>query len=135
MFVAGGIGITVFRSMLRYIADEELPYRVTLVFSNRDRESAAFLDELEELERRIEGLRVILTMTDEEGWQGETRQLDADVLRELAMGWRTSSSSSRGRRRWPRASPARCSAPGSRRTACWRTSFRATDTLQIPGKL
>ena len=32
--------------MLRYIADGGLPYRVTLVYSNRDRESAAFLDEL-----------------------------------------------------------------------------------------
>ncbi len=36
VFVAGGIGITVFRSMLRYIADESLPYDVTLVYSNRD---------------------------------------------------------------------------------------------------
>src|SRR5687768_14843409 len=62
VFVAGGIGITVFRSMLRYIADTGEPYRVTLVYSNRDRESAAFLDELEELERRIEGLRIVLTM-------------------------------------------------------------------------
>ena len=86
VFVAGGIGITVFRSMLRYIADEQLPYRVTLVYSNRDRESSAFLDELEELERRIEGLRVILTMTDEEGWDGETRRLDAEVLRDLLGG-------------------------------------------------
>jgi ferredoxin-NADP reductase len=83
VFVAGGIGITVFRSMLRYIADKELPYRIILVYSNRDRESAAFLDELEGLERRIDGLRLILTMTDEEGWEGETRQLDADVLRDL----------------------------------------------------
>ncbi len=86
VFVAGGIGITVFRSMLRYIADEELPYRVTLVYSNRDRESAAFLDELEELEQRIDGLRVVLTMTEQEGWEGETRQLDAEVLRELLGG-------------------------------------------------
>jgi ferredoxin-NADP reductase len=83
VFVAGGIGITVFRSMLRFIADEGLPYRVTLVYSNRDRESTAFLDELEELERRIDGLRVVLTMTDEEGWEGESRQLDAEVLDEL----------------------------------------------------
>ena len=82
VFIAGGIGITVFRSMLRYIADEGLPYRVTLVYSNRDRESAAFLDELEELERRIGGLRVVLTMTDEEGWEGESRRIDADMLRE-----------------------------------------------------
>jgi ferredoxin-NADP reductase len=86
VFVAGGIGITVFRSMLRFIADEQLPYRVTLVYSNRDRESTAFLDELEELERRIDGLRVILTMTDEEGWEGETRHLDAGVLGELLGG-------------------------------------------------
>jgi ferredoxin-NADP reductase len=86
VFVAGGIGITVFRSMLRFIADESLPYRVTLVYSNRDRESAAFLDELEEIERRVEGLKVILTMTDEPGWTGETRHLDADVLGELVDG-------------------------------------------------
>ena len=78
--------ITVFRSMLRFIADEQLPYRVTLVNSNRDRESSAFLDELEELERRIGGLRIVLTMTDESGWEGETRHLDADVLGELVGG-------------------------------------------------
>jgi ferredoxin-NADP reductase len=86
VFVAGGIGITVFRSMLRYIADEGLPYRITLVYSNRDSESAAFLDELEELERRIDGLRVVLVMTDEEEWEGERRRLDADVLGELVGG-------------------------------------------------
>jgi ferredoxin-NADP reductase len=86
VFVAGGIGITVFRSMLRSIADTGAPYRVTLVYSNRDRESSAFLDELEELEARIDGLRVVLTMTDEPGWEGETRRLDADVLGELVGG-------------------------------------------------
>jgi ferredoxin-NADP reductase len=80
VFVAGGIGITVFRSMLRYIADETLPYRVTLVYSNRDRASAAFLDELEELEQRIEGLNVVLTMTEEDGWEGESRRIDAAML-------------------------------------------------------
>jgi len=82
VFVAGGIGITVFRSMLRYIADRDLPYNVTLFYSNRDRESAAFLDELEVLEQRIEGLRVVLTMTEQEGWDGESRRIDAAVLRD-----------------------------------------------------
>ena len=84
VFVAGGIGITVFRSMLRFVADERLPYRITLVYSNRDRESAAFLDELAELEARIDGLRVVLTMTEDEGWEGETRRIDAELLREHA---------------------------------------------------
>ena len=68
--------------MLRYIAEENLPHRVTLVYSNRDRESTAFLDELEELERAIPGLRLVLTMTDDPDWDGETRRIDADMLRD-----------------------------------------------------
>ncbi|HEU4450633.1 MAG TPA: FAD-dependent oxidoreductase [Gaiellaceae bacterium] len=81
VFVAGGIGITVFRSMLRHIRDERLPHRVTLVFSNRDRGSAAFLDELQELERELPGFRLVLTMTQDPGWEGETRKVDAAFLR------------------------------------------------------
>jgi ferredoxin-NADP reductase len=100
VFVAGGIGITVFRSMLRYIADMELPYRVTLVYSNRNRASAAFLDELQELEGRIPGLTVILTMTDEPDWGGETRHVDersATTSPASPTWWR-------GRPGWPRPS-------------------------------
>jgi ferredoxin-NADP reductase len=82
VFIAGGIGITVFRSMLRYIADTHQPYRVTLVYSNRNRAAAAFLDELEELRSRIPGLDVVLVFTDEPGWEGESRHVDADVLRD-----------------------------------------------------
>lgn len=82
VFIAGGIGITVFRSMLRYIAEEQLPHRVTLVYSNRDRESAAFLDELAELERANENIRVVLTMTDDPGWDGESRRIGPELLRD-----------------------------------------------------
>jgi ferredoxin-NADP reductase len=86
VFIAGGIGITVFRSMLRYIADKGLPHRVTLFYSNRDRESAAFLDELEELERTNPNFRLITTMTDDSDWDGEARHIDADLLREYLDG-------------------------------------------------
>jgi ferredoxin-NADP reductase len=86
VFVAGGIGITVFRSMLRYIADTGAAYRITLVFSNPDRASTPFLAELEELARRIEGMRIVLTMTDDPEWEGDTRRLTADVLDELVGG-------------------------------------------------
>jgi ferredoxin-NADP reductase len=82
VFIAGGIGITVFRSMLRYIAEERLPHRVTLVYSNRDQDSAAFLNELSELERDNPNLRLVLTMTDDPAWEGETRRIDADLLRD-----------------------------------------------------
>jgi ferredoxin-NADP reductase len=82
VFVAGGIGITVFRCMLRYIADTGEPYKVTLVYSNRDRESTPFLDELHEIEQRVPGFRLVVTMTEDPEWDGESRRIDADMLRD-----------------------------------------------------
>src|SRR3954449_1299929 len=82
VFIAGGIGITVFRSMLRYIADTGEPYKVTLVYSNRDRESTAFLDELTELESQIPGFQLVVTMTGDPEWEGDSRKIDADFLRD-----------------------------------------------------
>jgi ferredoxin-NADP reductase len=82
VFVAGGIGITVFRCMLRYIADTGKPYKVTLVYSNRDRESTPFLDELQEIEQTVPDFRLVVTMTDDPEWEGETRRIDAEMLRD-----------------------------------------------------
>ena len=81
VFVAGGIGITAFHSMLRYIQDERLPHRVTLIYSNRDRESTPFLDELEKIERTNANIRVILTMTNDDAWPGERRRIDANFFK------------------------------------------------------
>jgi len=82
VFLAGGIGITVFRCLLRYIADTGQPYKVTLVYSNRDRESTAFLDELQELEHTVPDFRLVVTMTEDADWGGETRRIDAEMLRD-----------------------------------------------------
>jgi ferredoxin-NADP reductase len=86
VFVAGGIGITVFRSMLRFIREERLRYRVTLIYSNRDRESTAFLKELRELEKEIPDFRLILTMTEDPDWQGESRKIDAQFFEDYLEG-------------------------------------------------
>jgi ferredoxin-NADP reductase len=82
VFIAGGIGITVFRSMLRYIAQEDLPHRVTLVYSNRDPGSTPFLEELQELEEARGRFRLVLTMTDDPSWQGEHRRIGPELLRD-----------------------------------------------------
>jgi ferredoxin-NADP reductase len=86
VFIAGGIGITVFHCMLHYIVEEGLPHRVTLVYSNRDRESTAFFDELEAMDREHENIRVVFVMTDDPEWEGEKRRVDADVLRDHLDG-------------------------------------------------
>jgi ferredoxin-NADP reductase len=86
VFIAGGIGITVFRSMLLYITEGQLPYDVTLLYSNRDRESTAFYDELVSLDRAHDNVRIVFTMTDDAGWDGESRRVDAGFLRAQLAG-------------------------------------------------
>ena len=51
VFLAGGIGITPFRSIVFRAAKEKLPHRIFLFYSNRRPEDAPFLDELQALER------------------------------------------------------------------------------------
>jgi ferredoxin-NADP reductase len=72
--------------MLRYIAEEHLPHRVTLVYSNRDQESTAFLEELSELDRTHENIRLVLTMTDDPSWEGERRLIGPELLRDHLDG-------------------------------------------------
>jgi PAS domain S-box-containing protein len=50
VFIAGGIGITPFLSMVRFATGEKLPYTITLLYINRTNESAAYLDELLRIE-------------------------------------------------------------------------------------
>ncbi|MGH8742067.1 MAG: ferredoxin--NADP reductase, partial [Burkholderiales bacterium] len=64
VFLAGGIGITPFMSMLRQAASERSSQPLRLLYSNRRPEDAAFLGELQELERRNGNFRLLATMTD-----------------------------------------------------------------------
>jgi len=82
VFLAGGIGITVFRSMLRYIAEKDLPHRATLIYSNRDRDSTPFLDELLQLEQTRDAFQLVLTMTNDPSWDGEARRIGPELLRD-----------------------------------------------------
>ncbi len=84
VLLAGGIGITPFRSVVIHAAQQKLPHRVFLFFSNRRPEDAPFLEELHSLERRNPNYRFVGTMTDMarslKPWQGETGLLDDKML-------------------------------------------------------
>ena len=85
VFIAGGIGITPFISMLRQAAQDRSPQPLFLAYSNRRPEDAAFVDELQELERQNRHFRLMATMTDmgksAREWRGETGIIDADMLK------------------------------------------------------
>lgn len=63
IFIAGGIGITPFRSIILDATQRKLPHRITLLYSNRRTEDAAFLDELREAEKQNEKFALIATFT------------------------------------------------------------------------
>ena len=83
-FVAGGIGITPFRSMLKYLVDTGEKRDIVLLYSNYAEQEIVFDDVLKEAECRI-GLRIVHTLTDptrvRPGWPGRTGFINADMIR------------------------------------------------------
>lgn len=84
VLLAGGIGITPFRSMLLRTAREHSAHRLFLFYSNRRPEDAPFLEELEALERHNPSYTFVPTMTDmsrsHRSWQGATGRITQAML-------------------------------------------------------
>ncbi|GAB4270245.1 MAG: hypothetical protein Kow0092_24550 [Deferrisomatales bacterium] len=89
--LAGGIGITPFRSLLRHELSRGSRRPITLFYSNRRPEEAPFLEELQAMDRRAEAFRLVATMTrmhlSSTPWDGPTRRLDSAMIREGCPGW------------------------------------------------
>jgi len=84
VLLAGGIGITPFRSILFRAAKEKLPHRIFLFYSNRRPEDAPFLGSLQQLENENPNYKLIATMTGMENahqpWDGETGLINGEML-------------------------------------------------------
>ncbi len=84
VFLAGGIGITPFLSILRQADHDRLPHKLHLFFSNRRPEDAPFLDLLQGLEKTNPNFQFVGTMTGMDQsrveWKGETGFIDGSML-------------------------------------------------------
>ena len=84
VFLAGGIGITPFLSMVRQAGHERLGHKLHLFYSNRRPEDAPFLENLQELEQTNPNYKFVGTMTEMEHsrqtWNGETGWIDQAML-------------------------------------------------------
>lgn len=84
VFLAGGIGITPFRSMIREASARGLARDAFLFYSNRTPGDAAFVQELRDVQERYTRFHVVATMTGAEGdclgWSGERGVITREML-------------------------------------------------------
>ena len=82
-YLAGGVGVTPFMSMLRWIRDTHQDIQATLFYSCKSREQFLWLDELESMTKTHPNIRVVLTITREapEGWMHEIGRINAQMMK------------------------------------------------------
>jgi len=84
VFLAGGIGITPFSSIIRHATKTGLPHHLYLFYSNRRPEDAAFMNILNELAKANSNFRFIPSMSEmnksAQKWNGETGFINQEML-------------------------------------------------------
>jgi ferredoxin-NADP reductase len=84
VFLAGGIGITPFSSILRQADHDRAPQKLYLFYSNRRPKDAPFIGVLQNLEKTNPHFRFIVTMTEmqrsKKTWNGETGRINKEML-------------------------------------------------------
>jgi ferredoxin-NADP reductase len=84
VFLTGGIGITVVRSILLDATHKAVPRRILLFYANRRPEDAAFLEELRQIAAQNPYFTFVPTMTKMErshkAWTGETGYITRAML-------------------------------------------------------
>ena len=84
VLIAGGIGITPFRSMASHAAHIRAPFKVFLFYANRRSEDAPFLEELKLLQSENPNYQLIATITKPETsklkWAGERGYVNNDMI-------------------------------------------------------
>ena len=85
VMLAGGIGITPFRSMIRFASDTKLSLPITLLYSNRTPQDIPFKAEFDQLKDLNQYFKPVYTVNEtemSEKWTGLTGFIDERMLRE-----------------------------------------------------
>jgi ferredoxin-NADP reductase/nitrite reductase/ring-hydroxylating ferredoxin subunit len=96
VFLSGGIGVTPFRSMIKYATDKQLSIKIVMFDSNRNHENTLFKKEFDEYANINRNLKIVYTITEEEEeekqgaqdtsfptrqqWTGERGRIDEAML-------------------------------------------------------
>lgn len=90
VFLAGGIGITPFRAIVKNATERRLPHRMTLFYSNRTPGSTAFLPDLEAWQRQNANFHLVATVAERPGgeaWSHDVGLMNANSIRPHVQDW------------------------------------------------
>ncbi len=81
VFIAGGIGITPYRSILRYAMDTDSPVNATTFYLNRSSGDIVFREELETIASQMPTFSLVHVLSEPEmGWTGEVGRLTEALI-------------------------------------------------------
>jgi glycine betaine catabolism B len=85
VLLSGGIGVTPFRSMIKYATDKQLPIKIVMFDSNRDETNILYKNEFDECLKTNKNLKIIYTITGEGQpplghWEGEAGRIDKAMI-------------------------------------------------------
>ncbi len=94
VFLSGGIGVTPFRSMIKYATDKQLPLKIIMFDSNRNRDNILFKQEFDDWANKNKNLKIIYTISEDEqqqqpsssstttanDWKGEHGRIDKAMI-------------------------------------------------------
>jgi glycine betaine catabolism B len=104
VFLSGGIGVTPFRSMIKYATDRQLPLKIVMFDSNRNRDSILFKKEFDDWANKNKNLKIIYTISEDEqqqqpsssstasDWKGEYGRIDKAMILKYLDGYMLSNS-------------------------------------------
>jgi ferredoxin-NADP reductase len=99
--LAGGIGITPFKSICQYCTDMRLDTKVTLLYGNRTEDDIAFRKQLEALQRQNKNLKVVFILNEAgSGWKGATGLITADMIKREIPDYKETVFYTCGPRKW-----------------------------------
>ncbi|MHB8750029.1 MAG: FAD-dependent oxidoreductase [Aggregatilineales bacterium] len=85
VFIAGGIGITPFRSMIQYLLDMRQKRPITLFYANRSAADIVYKDVFDRAQQQL-GIKTIYTLTDTKPhpptWKGRVGYINAQMIKQ-----------------------------------------------------
>lgn len=87
IFLSGGIGVTPFRSMIKYATDMQLPLKIIMFDSNRNRNNILFKKEFDEWANLNKNLKIIYTIS-EKDQNDEQSLLSSSPLSTATEDWK-----------------------------------------------